>query len=715
MFSAGKSSGGSTLSFADDHELQALFRTEVSERAKRLINGASAMADGLLEPGCAHEMYREGHTIKGTARMMGFNAIADAGKLLEDVWRSIDEGETRPDRNHGRVLGALAKQLLPAIDADPAKGTGALARHMAEVHRATSAEQVAGLRQMPSAPEPAPLVAQPSMAATDVAVATEGGDLGGLIGNLDSYAFGENVRVNAASLFQLINEICSLRVDAEALSATVAELRDGAGDSDRIQKVTETLGAGVAALDKAVFQLQDQALELAAAPINEITNTFPQLVRYVARKSGKEIRFELVGDHHAIDRQVLERLADPLRQLLVNAVEHGVERPDERIAAGKSPTATISLHASVEDHRLEIVIEDDGAGIDWQAVRRSAIRRGLLPQGREDDHDLLRSLLFATNFSTADPGELVGDGNGLAAVSDAIDSLHGNLMLSSIDGRGVTITIAVPTSRALQDAVLVRAAGQIWGIPELAVLDRVERSSLSPAPPAGSSNVHWSEHIVPLRSFAGAVGLSEREPSERVLIVSSPSGPVAFAVAADLGRRQVAARELGPILNGVPHLTGAALLGGGNVAVIVDPARLSVQAEAAVRRIGPRPRILVVDDSRGARQVVGGALGSAGFDVDLAGSPTEALVAIEAQAYDGIVMDYVLPTMDGATLVQRIRAEGIRVPIVMLSGQATEQDQARALRAGADAYFDKDDVRKGALATALDSLISEHGLVEGAA
>ena len=129
-----------------------------------------------------------------------------------------------------------------------------------------------------------------------------------------------------------------------------------------------------------------------------------------------------------------------------------------------------------------------------------------------------------------------------SAVSYAIDSLQGNLMLSSLYGRGVTITLAVPTSRALQDAVLVRAAGQIWGIPELAVLDRVARSSLSPAPSVGSSNVQWSQHIVPLSPLAGAVGLSEREPSERVLVVSSPSGPVAFAVAADLGRRQVAAR-----------------------------------------------------------------------------------------------------------------------------------------------------------------------------
>jgi CheY-like chemotaxis protein len=121
---------------------------------------------------------------------------------------------------------------------------------------------------------------------------------------------------------------------------------------------------------------------------------------------------------------------------------------------------------------------------------------------------------------------------------------------------------------------------------------------------------------------------------------------------------------------------------------------------------GPRPRVLVVDDSRGVRQVVGQALGLAGFDVDLAGSPTEALSALAGQRYNAIVMDYVMPTMDGATLVRKARDLGITAPIVVMSGQATERDRDRAVAAGADAYFDKNDVRRGALAAALRNLVA---------
>jgi chemotaxis protein histidine kinase CheA len=405
-----------------------------------------------------------------------------------------------------------------------------------------------------------------------------------------------------------------------------------------------------------------------------------------------------------VDRLVLDGLSDPLRQLLVNAVEHGVERAEERVAAGKPPTATLSLRASVEQHRLRLVVEDDGRGVDWDAVRTSAIRRGLLPARRpeDDDANTLHALLFSPGFTTALPSELVGDGSGPAKVAAAAESLRGSVILESDPGRGTKVTITVPTSRSLQDVVLVRAAGQIWGLPEIAVLDTLPlpRGSEDGGQPA------WQGAPLPLVSFAEAVGLTEEEPLTRVVVASTPAGAVGLLVADEIGRRQVAARELGALLDGAPHVTGAALLGGGDVVVLVDPTRLAERSRLVSEPAGPRSRVLVVDDSRGVRQVVGQALGLAGFDVDLAGSPTEALSALAGQRYDAIVMDYVMPTMDGATLMRKVREMGIVAPVVVMSGQATDRDRARALAAGADAYFDKNDVRRGALATALRNLVS---------
>ena len=161
------------------------------------------------------------------------------------------------------------------------------------------------------------------------------------------------------------------------------------------------------------------------------------------------------------------------------------------------------------------------------------------------------------------------------------------------------------------------------------------------------------------------------------------------------------------MLDGVAHLTGAALLGGGDIVVLVDSGRLADRARQVPDPGAPRRRVFVVDDSRGARQVVGGALGSAGFEVDLAGSPTEALSVLAEQQFDAIVLDYVLPSMDGATLAARVRDLGITAPIVVLSGAATVADQEKARLAGADAYLDKDDVRQGALAALIRDLIEK--------
>jgi two-component system, chemotaxis family, sensor kinase CheA len=672
------------LAAHDDLDLQSLFIAEIEERAARLQEGAAGLGTGSVDQELLVTMVREGHTIKGTARMMGYTAVSDAGKLLEDGWRALRDGEVKPAPDLAESLGMLTRELVAAVHADPASGTPGLA---------------AGMRSLRASLQPPEQATEsrPGEETVDASVAiAEIGDLDGLLGTIGSIGFGDNVRVDAANLYRLINELCSLRVEADVLSA-LAEADDDA-DRERVRDMVGGIGAAVGAL-------QQRAVDLAAMPLSEITATFTQLVRYVARRGGKELRFELVGDDAVADRQVVERLSDPLRHLLVNAVEHGVETPEERIARGKPRTATLALHAQATHQRLTITVEDDGRGVDWAQVRRAGLERGLISGEDADDRDALRALLFSPHFSTLADAELVGEGMGLTIVARAVESLQGTLTFETEPGAGTRVVIAVPRSRALQDAVIVRSAGQAWGLPEISVLDSRPAAEIELREVGGRSEVDWSGRWIPAVPFAEAVGLRSAGTPQRMIVVSTTSGPVALLVEEETGRRQVAARELGPVLAGVPHLTGAALLGGGEIIVLVDPSRLADRARVH-RDEGPRHRVLVVDDSRAARQVVGGALGSVGFEVDLAGSPTEALSVLAATSFDAIVLDYLMPTMDGATLAQRVRALGIDVPIVMLSGVATGEDASRALGAGANAYLDKDDVRKGALASVLSELIA---------
>jgi chemotaxis protein histidine kinase CheA len=631
-------------------------------------------------------MVREGHTIKGTARMMGYTAVSDAGKLLEDGWRYLRDGELEPSVTLAAALSMLTKELRSAVDADPATGTPGLAAGMRSLRRALQGSDAAG---------------EADTAAATPAPAAAVGDLDGLFASIDALGFGENVRVDAANLYRLINDLCSLRVDSDVISRLVDDAV-AASPTDELLRLRELIMEG----GNAIVALQQRAVDLAAMPLSDITATFSQLVRYIARRAGKELRFEMVGDDLVADRQVVERLSDPLRHLLVNAVEHSIETPEERISRGKPRTATLSLTAEVTEQRLVVTVEDDGRGVDWEKVRRLGLARGLIGPNEADDPDALRSLLFTPNFTTDEGNELVGEGMGLAIVSNTVESLQGTLTFETESGVGTRVALTVPRSRALQDALIVTAGGQTWGVPEISLLASVP-------PPAdlvevdGRLEATWSGRQIPVVSFAEAVGLQPDGVAERMLVVATMAGPVGFLVEGEIGRRQVAARELGPVLSGVPHLTGAALLGGGDVIVLVDPTRLADRARVAQRSDAPRHRVLVVDDSRAARQVVGGALGSAGFDADLAGSPTEALSVLAESAFDAIVLDYMMPTMDGATLASKIRSLGIKVPIVLLSGVATAEDAARALGAGADTYLDKDDARTGALASVLHELIGE--------
>ncbi|MDH3425690.1 MAG: response regulator [Acidimicrobiia bacterium] len=679
------------MSFEGDAELRQLFGEEMAERVERLIEGARAMRSDDLTDDLTSTMFREGHTIKGTARVMGFDDVSRAGQMIETVFQQVQHGDIQPSAGLADAVEYLASAIVAELQDESGTG-GSLARAINSFNDALG-------QGFSSHPSDDPPVTQLFDSDSEPVVEPERGgvvELGGLLGALDTWASEDVVRVNAAEMFRLINTVASLGVHAQGIHRLIVEVAGSGADPAETLRLEEALKSMESTVDAA----RESAVALASAQLHEVTNTFPQLVNYLSKKTGKEVRFELVGDEESVDRQILAKLADPLRQLIVNAIEHGVETPAGRQEAGKPPTATLLMKASVKEHRLEVVVQDDGAGVDWPTVQRIAERRGLLPEGPSDE-GALRSLLFAPGFSTAtQPSELVGDGTGLTAVAQAVEELRGSLTFETEPGQGTRITVAVPTSRALQDALLVDAGGHQWGIPETAVVDVI---NLDPDP---GPQIVWNERPIPLVSFARAVGMVDVGTLSQAVVVTGPLGSVALAVKAVSGQQQVAAKELGPLLSGAPHLTGAALLAGGGVVVLVDPARLAERARELPVDDSDRPSVLVVDDSRGAREVVAGALASSGFLASVADGANEAIELLSSNSFDALVVDFSMPGSDGIALVEQVRRQFGTVPVVMLSGVATPEDQIRAQEAGVNAYFDKADFREGVLAATLLSLVA---------
>jgi chemotaxis protein histidine kinase CheA len=382
-------------------------------------------------------------------------------------------------------------------------------------------------------------------------------------------------------------------------------------------------------------------------------------------------------------------------------VDHGIESPEDRVAAGKTATGTVRVHAISDDQRVEISVSDDGAGIDWDRVAEVAHDRGLpiLPPD-------LSPVLFHQGFSTATSvSDFSGAGDGLPAALEAVESINGAVHVSSMRGKGSTVTLVLPMSMVLQNVVVVAIGDQFWGIPEAAVEATMPLSKAEITSKGNGRELHFKSSAIPCVSLSLAVGAPQPADESELVVVSTRSGLVAVTVSELVDRRRVAVKNLGPILEGVGHITGAALLGGGQILVVLEPNFLGVIARQRPRSLEDKPRVLVVDDSAGVRQLLSATLNGAGFDVEVASGAREAVLAMATDGFDAMVVDYSMPRSNGVELVRAMRAADIRVPIVMVSGVATPEEKQAAWEVGVDAYLDKFDLRQGVLTQTLKQLL----------
>ncbi len=706
------------MELGNDAELLAIFREEVTQRSANLVEGATAMAEGRADPDGYSTLFRDAHTIKGSSRVMGFIGMGEAARVLEAAWREVSEGTLEPSAELGELLGGVAAEFDESIDAG---GDGPSAQLQVAVE---ALEDYLSGSEPPAAepapPPPAPAEVAPSVPVLPPYPATRPApspvlemgtpellDLGGLLSSVESGLVGPATRVETTRLYRLINRAAEVRLDAAALAGAVQGLRLAVSSNPReVASLAANWESAVETLDLAVEDLQRRALQLVAAPLTEITDTFHQFVRYLSRRTGKQVRFELVGDDVEVDRQIIEHLREPLRHLLVNAIDHGIEGPEDREAAGKPGTATLAVRAQISKNSLIITVEDDGRGIDWEAVKEAAWERGLISPGDTLPEGEMIRLLYGGGFSTSiDTTDLSGDGAGLAMVAETAEMLNGGITIESRPGHGTSVMLTLPASWALQDMLLLEAERRHWGIPAAAVVAAFALSGAEVRPGRDRMElVHQSQRL-PISSFASAVGLPETEAVNEVIVLATRSGHVAVTVPRIIGRRQVAVKGLGPVLAGVPHLTGAAVLGGGEVVVVIEPNRLGDRVRLLPTPVMSRPRVLVVDDSSGARQLVGSVLTGQGFETLVAADADEGLAKLRSESFDALVVDYAMPGSDGVELVTAVREILPSLPVVMVSAVAEEEDQARAWSAGVDAYLDKADLRQGLLATTLQSLL----------
>lgn len=484
----------------------------------------------------------------------------------------------------------------------------------------------------------------------------------------------------------------------------------------QIEKNLERLGAKMTGdrrhLARAAGELDSEVRRARMLPFADACQGLERTVRDVARQAGKEVELVIEGGRVELDRSVLEWLKDPLLHLVRNAVDHGIELPQRRRAFGKPALARITVRAALRGDQVEVVVADDGAGIDRDLLRHAARRRGLAEPNDARD---LTDLIFLPGFSTSTIiTNISGRGVGLDVVKSRLEALHGTIELTSEPRVGTRFTLVVPLTLTTLRALLVSAGGQVFAVASATVQKLVRVDPADVRSVEGQPVLTLGGPPVPVVSLTEALGLRNPAPVPKgplhVVIVASGERRMAFVVDELLTEQELIVKNLGERIRRVRNVTGATILSSGRIALVLNAAGLIRSAQG--RRTGPlliantapapvemRKRLLVVDDSVTTRTLEKSILEAAGFEVTTAVDGEDGWRLLQEQGADLLISDIEMPRMDGFALTETVRSSPrfSRLPIVLITSRASERDKARGIEVGADAYivkgaFDQNDL-----------------------
>ena len=549
------------------------------------------------------------------------------------------------------------------------------------------------------------------------------------------------------SLWRLKGKQTGLLETLQVLEDRISN-REGAltaADQDRLAKARTQANEGLQKLGEAVEAIEEfarQSENLSSRLHHEVLNSrmrpladgvrgFPRLVRDLARELGKQARFEVAGETTGVDRDILDRLEAPLNHLIRNAVDHGLEMPEERRAAGKSARGTIHLEARHRAGMLQIILSDDGRGIDLERLRTKVVERGLTTAAmatRLSEAELL-DFLFLPGFSTKEQvTEVSGRGVGLDVVHNMVRAVGGLVRVTARPGKGTRFVLQLPITVSVIRALLVEISGEPYAFPlsridRIFMLDRKDLHELE-----GKSHVMIDDQPVGLVEATAVLDLPTGQALSAgdllpVVVASDRSHRFGVVVDRFLGERDLRVSPLDPRLGKVPDVNSSSVLENGWPVLIIDVDDLirSIDNMLSGRRLGKlaseiieqkvraAKRVLVVDDSITVRELERQLLENRGYTVDVAVDGVDGWNAVRSSHYDLVVSDVDMPRMDGIQLVQHIKQDARlkAIPVVIVSYKDREEDRIRGLDAGANYYLTKSSFHDQTFLTTVADLIGE--------
>jgi len=742
-----------------DASMLELFRTEVDNHAAALTNGLLALENAPASGECLEAMMRAAHSIKGAARMVGVQVGVQVAHVMEDCFVAAQEAKISFSPEHIDVLlkGVDTLKAIGEATNDDLDAWAAAQQADIEALIAALNAVLSGTELPAGTPSQAPAIpAEPSAAPDKSAVAAAGNHAGdnairvsadnlnrlmGLAGEslvesrrlrpfVDSLLVMKRRQVELISLLDTLQDVLEQESVNDLAAGLLNETRHKAADfrqlvSDRIAEMEEFDRNS----NNLSGRLNREVVASRMRPFSDGVQGFQRMVRDISRSLGKKIKLEIHGLSTKVDRDILERIEAPLNHLLRNAIDHGIEMPEQRERLGKPAEGTIRLEAMHSSGMLSIIVQDDGRGVDLDKLRKKIVNRNLVSfdmAASLSDVELLE-FLFLPNFSTRDNvTEVSGRGVGLDVVQSVVQDMRGVIHTSSKPGQGIRFHLQLPLTLSVIRALLVEIAGEPYAFP----LARIERTLKLPKQSIeqleGRQYFTLNNQHLGIVSAHQVLNLGDVPPQDdelAVVVIGERLNRYGVVVDRFLGERSLVVQVLDPRLGKINDISSGAILDDGAPTLIIDVddmvrstdllvsgGRLAgVKQAAGQAKAQSSKRILVVDDSITVREVERNMLAAKGYEVEVAVDGMDGWNAVRTGSYDLVISDIDMPRMNGFEFVGMIKQDKQlkALPVMIVSYKDREEDRMRGLEAGADYYLTKGSFHDETLLDAVEDLIGK--------
>jgi len=644
------------------------------------------------------------HTVKGTSRMMKINKVEEVTHGLEDIYKSIQLGKISMNN---RILALtfaiikITKEYVLKLETEK----NAEYRHFGQI--------IQNIKNV--------------VEGTDFVTEFNSDFENELDAENETSDFSEvqSIRINLSSVNEIVRSYDKLITSEFRLKNSITLLEQIIANGENPGQLFRQIHEDISMLEQQTFSVQEEIISLRMLPLNMVLKTVKQSVQEEALKLGKQIDFDIPLSEIYLDKVVLESLPGILIHLVRNSMDHGIESPEERKKVGKSEVGKISISAKQVSNRIEIVVSDDGRGIDSEKIRKKAIE--MFPDRKEEilemDEKFLQQFMFMSGFSTAEKESfLSGRGVGLDSVRNLTDKLKGRIKVRSKQNEGTSFILSLPLSLATQEGLFLVAGGMKFLVLSHYVSEIVIEKESSLLQLQYGTFLPLRNDLLPVYDASLIIGSKEKskktQTNRSIVVVEYLEKRIGIIVDNILNYMTVVVKPMPQVLKNFSAVQGVVFDENYNIIPLLHipdlMKRMNAIKDYEVKSFDvsngiPQKYVLVADDSHTTRQIEKMILEVEGYNVTLACDGIEALEKVKQQRYDIVITDIKMPKMDGLVLIENLRRlESTKdIPVIVISSVFEKDIHEKIINAGAQAHIIKSDFERGNLVAKVRELLNE--------